>query len=80
MIPRGSMTDIVASYLPHWELARGWVLARPLTGFAETFSHYMMEVERGGGSDDPEPDPEAEAVLFVTRAGCDSPSTAGTTT
>lgn len=66
VIPRGSLTDIVASYLPHWEQTRCWILARPLSGFAETFSHYVVEVERGGGSDLPEPDAEAEGVLFVT--------------
>jgi len=42
VIPRGSMTDIVASYLPHWEHARCWILARPLSGFAETFNHCLM--------------------------------------
>ena len=66
VIPGRTQSDITASYLPHWDQTRLWVLARPLTGFAETFSHYVVEVERGGGSDDPEPDPEAEAVLFVT--------------
>ena len=65
VIPRGSMTDIVASYLPFWTDTRLWVLARPLTGFAETFSQYAVEVAPGGGSDDPETDPRAEAVLFV---------------
>lgn len=66
VIPRGVMTDIVASKLPHWTDARLWVLARPLTGFAETFSQYIVEVSPGGGSDRPEDDPEAECVLFVT--------------
>jgi (S)-ureidoglycine aminohydrolase len=66
VIPGGSLTDIVASYLPYWEHTRCWVLARPLSGFAETFSHYVVEVRSGGGSDAPEPDHEAEAVLFVT--------------
>ncbi|MGC2083474.1 MAG: bifunctional allantoicase/(S)-ureidoglycine aminohydrolase, partial [Bradyrhizobium sp.] len=42
-----------------------WVIARPLSGFAETFSQYIVEVATGGGSDKPEPDPEAEGVLFV---------------
>jgi (S)-ureidoglycine aminohydrolase len=65
VIPRGSMTDIVASYLPFWTDTRLWVLARPLTGFAETFSQYAVEVAPGGGSDHPETDPRAEAVLFV---------------
>jgi (S)-ureidoglycine aminohydrolase len=65
VIPRGSMTDIVASYLPFWDGTRLWVLARPLSGFAETFSQYAVEVAPGGGSDRPETDPTAEAVLFV---------------
>ncbi|MFP4570293.1 bifunctional allantoicase/(S)-ureidoglycine aminohydrolase [Rhodosalinus sp.] len=67
VIPRGVQRDIVASRLPHWEGTRLWVLARPMTGFAETFSHYAMEVSPGGGSDQPEPDPRAEAALFVTH-------------
>ncbi|MCM3660600.1 bifunctional allantoicase/(S)-ureidoglycine aminohydrolase [Georgenia satyanarayanai] len=65
VIPRGTQRDIVTSNLPLWEGTRLWVLARPLTGFAETFSQYLMEVSPGGGSDSPEDDPGAEAVLFV---------------
>ena len=59
VIPRGSMTDIVASFLPFWDDTRLWVLARPLSGFAETFSQYAVEVAPGGGSDRPESDPGA---------------------
>ncbi len=65
VIPKGTMQDIVTSFLPHWDETRLWVLARPLSGFAETFSQYIMEVAPGGGSDRPETDPAAEAVLFV---------------
>lgn len=65
VIPRGTMQDIVTSRLPHWQGTRLWVIARPMSGFAETFSHYIMEVQPGGGSDRPESDPQAEAVLFV---------------
>ena len=71
VMPRGVMRDIVASRLPHWAATRLWVLARPLSGFAETFSHYIMEVQAGGGSSDPEPDANAESVLFVTHGECD---------
>ena len=46
---------------------RVWVLSRPLSGFAETFSQYIMEVAPGGGSDRPEPDAGAEGVLFVVE-------------
>ena len=66
VIPRGTMRDIVTSALPHWEGMRMWILARPLTGFAETFFQAIVELSPGGGSDRPETDPGAEAVLFVT--------------
>jgi (S)-ureidoglycine aminohydrolase len=67
VIPRGTMSDIVTSYLPNWTDTRLWVLARPLSGFAETFSQYIVEVSAGGGSDLPEDNPEAEGVLFVVE-------------
>jgi (S)-ureidoglycine aminohydrolase len=65
LLGKRTMRDIVTSYLPFWEDTRLWVLARPLSGFAETFSQYIVEVAPGGGSDRPESDPSAEAVLFV---------------
>ena len=65
VIPRAVQRDIVASLLPFWEKTRAWILARPLSGFAETFSQYVMEVEPGGGSDRPEPDPQGQGVLFL---------------
>lgn len=64
-IPRGVMSDIVTSFLPHWDKTRAWIIARPMTGFAETFSQYIMEVAPQGGSSRPEPDKGAEGVLFV---------------
>ncbi len=64
-IPRRAAKDITCSYFPHWEATRGWVLARPMTGFAETFAQIAMDVGAGGGSDRPEEDADAEAVLFV---------------
>ncbi len=65
VLPKGTMRDIVVSALPHWQNTRAWILARPLSGFAETFSQYIMEVSPGGGSTRPEPDASAEAALFV---------------
>ena len=65
VIPGGVMRDIVTSNLPNWTDTRLWVLARPLSGFAETFSQYIMEVAPRGGSDAPEPENGAEGVLFV---------------
>ncbi len=66
-IPRGVFSDIVTSYLPGWEKTRLWLIARPMTGFSETFSQYVMEVAPGGGSDAPDNDPGAESVLFLTE-------------
>jgi (S)-ureidoglycine aminohydrolase len=65
VIPHGVMRDIVTSYLPHWRDSRVWIIARPLSGFAETFSQYVVEVFPGGGSERPELNTEAEGVLFV---------------
>ena len=65
VIPRSTMRDITASLLPGWEGTRLWVLARPMTGFAETFSQYVMEVQPGGGSDRAEPEAGVEGALFV---------------
>ena len=70
MLPRGTMRDIVASRLPHWDDTRLWVIARPLSGFAETFSQYVVEVAPGGGSDRPERRPRR-------RGACSSSSTGG---
>jgi (S)-ureidoglycine aminohydrolase len=67
VIPKGTMRDIVTSFLPFWDDTRLWVISRPMTGFAETFSQYIMEVQPGGGSDRPETDPEAQGVLFVVE-------------
>ncbi|MEM1076053.1 MAG: bifunctional allantoicase/(S)-ureidoglycine aminohydrolase [Pseudomonadota bacterium] len=67
VLPKGTMQDIVTSALPFWEGTRLWVLARPLTGFAESFSHYLMEVAPDGGASHPETDTDAEAVLFFVE-------------
>ena len=66
MIPRTVMRDIVTSYLPGWTGMRMWMLARPLSGFAETFSQYIVELAEGGGSDAPDDDPEIQHAVFVT--------------
>ena len=70
VVPKGTMTDIVTSNLPFWDKTRAWVLARPLSGFAETFSQYIMEVAPGGGSTNPETDPAAQGVIFVVDGNC----------
>ncbi|MGI2031662.1 bifunctional allantoicase/(S)-ureidoglycine aminohydrolase [Rhizobium panacihumi] len=69
VIPKTVMSDIVTSILPHWEKTRAWILARPMTGFSETFSQYIVEVLPGGGSVRPEPDARAQAAIFVVAGG-----------
>ncbi len=67
VIPKGTLTDIVTSNLPFWSETRVWVIARPMSGFSETFSHYIAEVAPGGGSDKPEINIQAQSVLFVVE-------------
>lgn len=71
VVPKGVMTDIVTSNLPFWNKTRAWIIARPMSGFAETFAQYIVEVLPGGGSTSPEPDVNAEAVLFVVSGAID---------
>ncbi len=66
LIPKTVLSDIVTSYFPFWDKTRAWILARPLSGFAESFAQYIVEVLPNGGSDNPEPDKKAQAILFVT--------------
>ena len=65
VLPKATMSDITTSFLPGWQATRCWIIARPLSGFAETFAHYIMEVATDGGSDAPDPDLLAEGVIFV---------------
>lgn len=67
VIPKGVMRSIATSNLPYWEKTHAWILARPLTGFAETFSQAAVEIAAGGGSKKPEPDSSAEGVIFVLQ-------------
>ena len=54
VIPKGVLRDIVTSNLPGWEKTRSWIIARPIAGFATTFSQLIVEVAPGGGSGKPE--------------------------
>lgn len=65
VLPRAVLSDIVVSRLPGWTGTRAWIVARPLTGFAETFAQYLLEIAPGGGSEAPEPDPNGEVACFV---------------
>jgi (S)-ureidoglycine aminohydrolase len=66
VIPKGCFSSILTSYLPHWTQTRLWLIARPMSGFSETFSQYVMEVAPGGGTDAADPEPQAQSVIFVT--------------
>ncbi len=65
-IPRGVFSDIVTSLLPGWRDTKLWLIARPMSGFSETFSQYVVEIAPGGGSDAPDPDSGVQHVIFVT--------------
>ena len=65
VIPANVQRDIVTSFLPGWNGIRMWILARPLSGFAETFAQYAVELAPGGGSSDPEPVRGAQAAIFA---------------
>ncbi len=65
LIPRGVLRDITVSYLPGWRGTRAWVLARPMSGFAETFAQLKLHIAPGGGAARPEPEADAEAVVYV---------------
>jgi len=67
VLPAVTHTSIVTSFLPGWYATRLWILARPLTGFAESFAQYAVELSPGGGSNTPEPDSHAQAVIFVVK-------------
>lgn len=67
VIPKGCFSDIVTSFLPGWEKTRLWLIARPMSGFSETFSQYVMEVQPGGGTEAPDAEAGAEHILFVTH-------------
>ncbi|WP_323715559.1 bifunctional allantoicase/(S)-ureidoglycine aminohydrolase [Paracoccus aminovorans] len=66
VIPASTMRDIVTSFLPGWKGMRMWIIARPLSGFAETFSQYVVELAPQGGSDRPEDDAGVQSAIFVT--------------
>ncbi|MEM6339670.1 MAG: bifunctional allantoicase/(S)-ureidoglycine aminohydrolase [Pseudomonadota bacterium] len=67
VLPAITQRDIVTSFLPGWTGTRAWILARPMSGFAGTFAQYAIELAPEGGSDTPEPDVDAQAVLFVAH-------------
>ncbi|MDP3949231.1 bifunctional allantoicase/(S)-ureidoglycine aminohydrolase [Microbacterium sp.] len=66
VIPKGVFRDIVTSNLPGFTKTRSWIIARPIAGFATTFSQLIVEIQPGGGAEKPEPEAGVEGVIFVT--------------
>ena len=66
VIPRGVLRDIVTSNLPGFTDTRSWILARPIAGFATTFSQLIVQISPGGGAEQPEQEAGVEGVVFVT--------------
>ncbi|WP_461056345.1 cupin domain-containing protein, partial [Spirosoma arcticum] len=71
VIPKGVMTDIVTSTLPGFNKTRSWILARPISGFATTFSQLIVEIAAGGGAPKAEFEAGVEGVIFVTKGKVD---------
>ncbi|WP_287933668.1 (S)-ureidoglycine aminohydrolase, partial [Arthrobacter sp.] len=67
VIPKGVMTDIVTSSLPGFTNSRAWIIARPISGFATTFSQLIVEIGPGGGAPRAEFEAGVEGVIFVTQ-------------
>ncbi|MCO6383162.1 MAG: (S)-ureidoglycine aminohydrolase [Vannielia sp.] len=67
VIPKGVQRDIVYSLLPHWRAAKFWILARPLSGFSETFSHYIAKIAPTGGTIRKEGEDGVQSALFLTH-------------
>jgi (S)-ureidoglycine aminohydrolase len=65
VLPANTQRDIVTSFFPGWLSAKAWILARPLSGFAQSFAQYAVELAPGGGSAEPEPEVTAQAAIFV---------------
>ncbi len=66
VIPKGVLRDIVTSNLPGFTNTRSWILARPIAGFATTFSQLIVEIAPGGEAERPEQEEGVEGVVFVT--------------
>jgi len=66
VIPKGVLRDIVTSNLPGFTKTRSWIIARPIAGFATTFSQLIVEIAPGGGAARPESETGVEGVVFVT--------------
>ncbi|WP_157002294.1 bifunctional allantoicase/(S)-ureidoglycine aminohydrolase [Agromyces laixinhei] len=66
VIPKGVLRDIVTSRLPGFTSTRSWIIARPIEGFATTFSQLIVEIGPGGGAEQPEREAGVEGVVFVT--------------
>lgn len=67
VIPKGVLTDIVTSNLPGFTGTRSWIIARPISGFATTFSQLILEIGPGGGAPRAEFEAGVEGVVFVTK-------------
>jgi (S)-ureidoglycine aminohydrolase len=66
VIPKGVLRNIVTSKLPGFTNTRSWIIARPIAGFATTFSQLIVELGPGGGAERPEQELGVEGVVFVT--------------
>ena len=57
----------MTSNLPGLTNTRSWIIARPISGFATTFSQLIVEMGPGGGARKAELEAGVEGVIFVTK-------------
>ncbi len=67
VIPKGVMRDIVTATCPSGTIMR-MGHRPPAVRFRRDLLQYIVELAPNGGSDKPELDPNAEAVLFIVEA------------
>lgn len=71
-------TNMCRSLLPEWQGALSWILASPEIGYGCNFAEYLLQLEPGGGSQNPEVESGVESFLYVlqgaltVRAGAQS--------
>ena len=75
VIPKGTMRDIVTSYLPFWEGTRLWVLSRPAIAALPRHSrNTSWRFSPAAAATGPKPTRRRQAVLFVVEGSRDADS------
>ncbi len=60
-------TNMCRSVLPEWQGSLCWILASPEIGFGCGFAEYLIQLEPGGGSQQPEAESGVESFLYTLQ-------------